>query len=383
MPINGYFDIPFAENGDLNTIPDATQPSGTVSYNQGFPVGYSTPVASGGINVPRTAFNQVLFDITSAVQNWQQNTVAPFITPTMNGGTPYSYPANAMVLYGGNIYISLVGSNADTPPSAKWQLLAIRTRLTANTTFYVSTTGSNSNNGLSSGAAWLTIQHAWDAICTQYDLAGFTATIQLADGTYTTGLVAFNGHCGAGLIAINGNAATPSNVVISTTSADAMVFDARVAPINVVLSNLKVTTATSGNGVRGQNHAVITLGAGLIFGACANYQISSLSGALVNPQNGYLINGGAQAHLQFVNGTIELPTGITITLSGTPAFSQAFAAGSECGDAQITSGITFSGSATGSRYTLATNAVINTFGSGTSYLPGSTAGTTATGGQYV
>ncbi|OWK36885.1 hypothetical protein [Fimbriiglobus ruber] len=120
-PIDGYFDIPFAVGGDLNTIPDATQPSGTVSYEQGYPVGYSTPVGSGGFNVPRTSINQVLNDITTAIQAYQQFGTPPFITTTMNGGTPFSYGQYARVLSAGVVYQSLVGSNTDTrPPRSGW-----------------------------------------------------------------------------------------------------------------------------------------------------------------------------------------------------------------------------------------------------------------------
>lgn len=381
-PINGYFDIPFAENGDLNTIPDPTQPSGTVSYNQGFPIGYSTPVASGGILVPRTAFNQVLFDITSAIQNWQQNTVAPFITTTMNGGTPYSYSKYNMVLNGGVAYMSLANSNTDTPPSSKWMALNFRQRLGADTTFYVATTGSDSNTGLSSGSPWLTLQHAWDTICTQYDLAGFQATIQLADGTYAGQLFAFNAPVGGGSVVINGNPSTPSNVLISVSGSDALIMDGRLAPLNVIFQNFKVTSGT-GACIKAQNHGAITLGAGMVFGAAATYHMVSISGGLINPTTGYTIAGNAVGHWQGDYGLIELPTGITITLTGTPAFSQAFAVATDGGYLQIASGITFSGPATGSRYSVTTNGVINTQGSGTSYLPGSTSGTTATGGQYA
>ena len=125
MPISGYFDQVFANDGDLNTVPDAAQPSGSVSYNQGFPILYSTPVGSGGLLVPRTAFNQLFYDVTAAIQNWQQNTIAPFITSTMNGGSPYSYSQYNMVLHGGVAYISLQNSNTDAPPSGKWAALAL------------------------------------------------------------------------------------------------------------------------------------------------------------------------------------------------------------------------------------------------------------------
>ncbi|MBE7502611.1 MAG: hypothetical protein HS113_20455 [Verrucomicrobiales bacterium] len=45
--------------------------------------------------------------------------------------------------------------------------------------------------------------------------------------------------------------------------------------------------------------------------------------------------------------------------------------------------ITVSGSATGKRYDIVTNAVIQTAGAGVNLLPGNSAGTTATGGQYA
>jgi hypothetical protein len=44
--------------------------------------------------------------------------------------------------------------------------------------------------------------------------------------------------------------------------------------------------------------------------------------------------------------------------------------------------ITGASNVTGSKYTANLNGVINTGTGNTSYLPGSTAGTTATGGQY-
>jgi hypothetical protein len=47
------------------------------------------------------------------------------------------------------------------------------------------------------------------------------------------------------------------------------------------------------------------------------------------------------------------------------------------------SGITGAGNVTGLKFNVSGNSIINTFGGGTSYLPGSGAGITATGGQYL
>ena len=78
---------------------------------------------------------------------------------------------------------------------------------------------------------------------------------------------------------------------------------------------------------------------------------------------------------------LTLPTTKTITLTGTPAFNQ-FAYASRVGVMQVWQS-TFSGSATGSRYNVDTNSVIFTNVGVASFLPGNTAGTSSTGGQYV
>jgi hypothetical protein len=73
-----------------------------------------------------------------------------------------------------------------------------------------------------------------------------------------------------------------------------------------------------------------------------------------------------------------------ITLTGAPAWSQAFILCQLASFVQVVNN-TYSGSATGKRYTATSNAVINSGGSGTSstYFPGDSNGTTATGGQQI
>src|SRR5258708_1645152 len=120
MPINGYFDTIFAASGDKVAVPDPVQGGGTVSYDQGYPIGYSTPVGSGGILITRTSMNQLFYDITSALQQYQQVAPPPFSTTTMTGGTPYPYPTGNRAYLGGVAYTSIANSNTDTPPSANW-----------------------------------------------------------------------------------------------------------------------------------------------------------------------------------------------------------------------------------------------------------------------
>lgn len=126
MPVNGYFDTIFAQSGDVTTVPDAAQPSGAVSYSGGFTAPYSlAPDNPSALLVPRTSFNQIIQDITAAIQNWQQNGIPPFITSTMNGGSPFSYAQYAIVFESGTAYQSLIPNNTDTPPSANWSVLSV------------------------------------------------------------------------------------------------------------------------------------------------------------------------------------------------------------------------------------------------------------------
>lgn len=119
-----YFIYPFGTDGDRATVPNPTQVSGVLSYQEGFPVGYQlidTDPAS--LNIPRDEFNQLVYDITLAIQQIQQNGFPVFITTAMNGGTAFPYEKNSFVrASNGNVYFSLIDVNTDTPPSSNWQL---------------------------------------------------------------------------------------------------------------------------------------------------------------------------------------------------------------------------------------------------------------------
>lgn len=75
--------------------------------------------------------------------------------------------------------------------------------------------------------------------------------------------------------------------------------------------------------------------------------------------------------------------GRTITLTATHNFAVSFAY-AEQNSVMVVGGNTFSGAATGTRYTILTGGVISTNGGGPNYLPGNSPGVggTATGGGY-
>ena len=135
----------------------------------------------------------------------------------------------------------------------------------------------------------------------------------------------------------------------------------------------------SGGGLQATTQGVIWFNT-VVFGTCGAQHIFAFQGAIVATGN-YTINGGSTAHVVAQGSGTANISGVTITITGTPAFSTAFAQAAIVGLVEAI-GNTFMYSATGLRYQAATNGVIYTNGQPTTYLPGGTAGTTATGGQY-
>ena len=257
---------------------------------------------------------------------------------------------------------------------------APRAVLTANRTYYVRTDGSDSNTGLAntSGGAFLTIQKAINTII-PLDLAGFSVTIQVGAGTYTGGALLSTPILG-GTVTLLGDASNPANVIISTTSADCISVQGGAL---LQVSGFELRTTTSGSGLSAQTFGRIAMTGPMRFGAIATARFVVQSDGQINTgaQN-YTISGGAAYHYLFQSGGQITDVVNTVTLTGTPAFSAAFALGQTT--AVLTArGQTFSGSATGKRFDVTGNAVINNNGAGSSYFPGSVAGTKGTGGQVI
>lgn len=120
-----FFRTPWAENGDTSAIPEATQPDGSLSFNQGWPIGYQIDPGSGGIDIPRLPMNELFFLVTQAIQVIQTQGFPNFIASADNDGSPFPYAAGATVRGpDGNNYASNVDANTDTPPSANWTLVS-------------------------------------------------------------------------------------------------------------------------------------------------------------------------------------------------------------------------------------------------------------------
>lgn len=256
-----------------------------------------------------------------------------------------------------------------------------RPLLTANRTYYVRTDGSDSNAGLVNSAAggFLTIQKAFDAIC-GLDLNGFTATIQLADGAYTAGLIPTKAPIGAGSIIIRGNSSTPTNVTLTTTSTDCFRFNAAF-PTPIIIRDMQLGTVSSGYGVRLLAACNVSI-LNLVFGVCVGPHMSAEAcAAQIVAISNYSITGGSNYHIQAVLGGQIILDGRTVTIIGTPPFA-AFALVAKVGYVSARS-MTFSGVAAGQRYSVASGGIIDTNTGNTSYLPGTTSGGATAPGYYL
>lgn len=253
-----------------------------------------------------------------------------------------------------------------------------RELLTGARTYYVRTDGSDSNDGLAntSGGAFLTIQKAMDVVFGTLDIGGQTVTIQVANGTYAGDVTGAAPQVGAGTVQIVGDTSTLTNVVISGL---------------VIIKNQCVCTfdgisfaPSTGTAVTASNAGIVYLYRVRFAGTATTHVRADVNGIL-NFMGDYTIAASAGRHVRAThNGIVQWNSGvaITVTLTGTPAFTNAFVWADGLGYVVIAN-VTFSGSATGKRYDLTGNSVVNTFGGSTSLFPGSTAGTTGSGGQYI
>ncbi|AZO48055.1 hypothetical protein [Mesorhizobium sp. M4B.F.Ca.ET.058.02.1.1] len=265
-------------------------------------------------------------------------------------------------------------------------LLALTRRevLTAARTYYVRTDGNDANNGLAntSGGAFLTIQKALDVVA-GLDANGFNITVQVADGTYT-GAIAFPRVEGAKSSAcvLRGNVATPANCVISTTGQFIAVL-ARNQGDAWKIEGFKVQTTTSGHGIYADgNDSYLYVGVMEYGPVAAGFtQLNAAYQSRIWVQGNATISGGGATHVGAQNGGMVIfASGLAMTVSGTPAFTS-FANATMAG--QISSPITWTGAATGTRYIVNSSSIINTGGGGANVFPGDVAGTTATQGQYL
>jgi hypothetical protein len=273
---------------------------------------------------------------------------------------------------------------------ANWMRRRAVLALDADTTIYVAPApaGSDANDGLTVGTPLLTLQRAWELAC-KLNRKGKLLKIQLANGTYSQALTAAGKPGGADYVAaggawtavqIHGDLVTPGNVLLQPTAATTLAAIV-VSNAYVQISGIRFDTSLAKGGV-GCTQVYVCGGAQADLGyndygpAGGGAHINSLEGGYIYDYSDCIISGSARSHWEgWLNGYIE-GGWTTITLTGTPAFTQF--ASSWTGALLWLSGHNFVGAATGKRFELGQEGAMHGQDD-VNYYPGNAAGTFSCG----
>lgn len=256
-----------------------------------------------------------------------------------------------------------------------------RVSLTAALTYYVATTGNDTTGAGTLASPWLTVQRALNAAAL-LDFAGFAVTIQVADGTYTTAasitIPVTTGQRLSSDLLIQGNMSTWGVVMNGPGNFIPTVITAPIARCKIQGFTFKAATA-NGIAVQADAGGVIDIQS-VVFGANHYSHLYATAGGLIRPFFEYSITAAATNHVATAaGGIVKYDFGVAVTVTNTPAFT-AFAL-AQAGQIDA-NGLTFTGSATGTRYSCVLGGSINAYGAGVNIFPGSVAGSSA-GGYYA
>jgi hypothetical protein len=265
----------------------------------------------------------------------------------------------------------------------------IRELLTAARTYYVATTGSDSNDGLSVGTPFATIQHAVNFVSTEIDLQGYEVTIQVSTGVYNENVTLKSLVGGNGKLL--GDTTTPTNVVIKAPALSTYCVHNEVVGNQWAIKGFSLDASNLNNyaSALSLDRNSVTQIAFLDFKAIDSTVI------LINVENSatlfdsdssdYTIHGAAWNMFIFVYTGANVNFQFnSLTINDTPTMNTMVSAA-------IRSSVVFfansaiTGTVTGKRYSVSELSIIDTFGSGVNYIPGTVAGTAdgTTGGFYA
>lgn len=288
-------------------------------------------------------------------------------------------------------------------PAMAQNYFPVRQKLSSSITYYVLTTGNDTAcTGLTNAAyvsgsypqncGFATVQGAWNFVSQKLDLACNSVTIQIANGTYTTGVATTGGvvgGCGTSSVTFLGNTGSPSSVIFNTAIANAGVFDFGTGGFagmgaTITLNGMELrNSASGGNGVSAWGQGVAITLNNMRFGAITNNQIASQHGALIYAFGAALapVGNATSMVLAQTGGHVYLD-GSTITCSNNPAYTATW--NSNLAGLIAAAGATFSGCSgvTGTRFVVTNHGTIYTANAGATFIPGNSGGLVASGGLY-
>lgn len=275
----------------------------------------------------------------------------------------------------------------DTNTDASAQAFAIsqitstaRPKLTAPTTWFVATTGSDSNPGTNILSPLLTVQAGVDKALA-YDFGTNNAIVQIADGKYEGTVVIKSTASTAawqnkgGFLVLHGNDASPTSVVLTNSATNHLVVAAYGA--KAIVASIYLTSTNRNNECLLDSQLYSYIGfSNVVLGACGatEAQLVAEANGSLEALGPYIVSGGGSAHaLALGHGTIYLEKQVTFT--NTPVFSSSVVRAYN-GGAVFATG-PFSGTVTAAKFNLATGGTISTFGNGSPdvLIPGTVNGT--------
>lgn len=347
--------------------------------NSGSPMEDILPGTSPGILPAGTVIFITNAD-TAGIMSIKAGAGAAIKTALASTGFAYLCPGQTVAIYSD-------GANY-------WLLnLPLRCKLQGATTIFIAAAGSNSNDGLTASTGFADENAA-------YQWAQQTLDVNLQQLTFSFGTNTSPGYICANIsgpllgtyanqtdgtnVTFLGNAATPANVLIATTTCNNAwrMENGAVGQINgFTLSNTFGHDFQSDQGsisfIKNISFVEQAAGSNLMISAGPSYIFIngnlSLTANANNPGAVFLAS----------NGGIILPTqSITMTFSGSFTWLSGFAVTQYFALLQL-NGITFSGGTfSGPRCAIGNGSTINTAGGGASYFPGSS-GCTGTAGAGV
>ncbi|MCA1452120.1 hypothetical protein I6F35_02685 [Bradyrhizobium sp. BRP22] len=243
--------------------------------------------------------------------------------------------------------------------------------------------GNDANDGLSAAKPFKTLQKAQDTLV-RFNLNGFDVTVHVAPATYaklTVGSIS-----GSGNVTYIGDTTTPSNCTISSPLGACIIgtgtgkywfYGFKVTALDGQLGNYGIGVVTYGT-------ATIGLGP-MEFGYCKDGHLWASNGSYIGVYGPVRITGNAAAHMLTDSGGRVLYDVVNkpmINIVNPITVSQWANVGSGIIGAAYGT-ITGFGNVTGKKYDVSRNGILDTLGGGVNYLPGTVAGTTSTGGQYL
>lgn len=233
-------------------------------------------------------------------------------------------------------------------------------------------------DGLGTGTeAFKSVQFALQFVLTDFDFAGTPQTqikILMAPGSIDATGIHYAPHGsnpasqGGAVLTIDGN----GGIIVGQND---FLFDAIVQIRNVTFSN------PSGTCLNVQQRAYVLLADLITFGTCAGSQINVGQYGQIEFFKDFTISGDGGFFITNAGGLLYTSTGITASVSNNITYTNGVVVGQFPGSTQL-SQITWSlggNAVTGKKYDIESNHVLT----GAANIPGTVAGTAATGGQAL